>query len=615
MQLSTVTVRSRVRPILAGFLATVLGGGAVLAVTTTPAAAAEVSPTPSSGVWTVDGHGNGHGHGLSQFGARGAAIAGLSYSRILAFYYPGTTLTALPPANIRVELTTAGAYTTVAVQPGLSLTGLGVLPTAGVSQYRLVPITGGFQVQRLVATGWAAYRNLPSTWLTFTASSGTVTLEGSAGPKAYRGAISSVKSGTSTYTVNTLGLDAYVQGVVPSEMPASWQSAAVQSQAVAARTYARYYVTHPRSAAYDICDNTNCQMYGGLSAEQAASNLAVSQTSNQVLTYGGSIAFTEFSASNGGVTSGGGQPYFVTKVDPYDDAASGDWYLNWTQTVAASTVANYYGLGKVTELEITGRAGGGEWGGIVTSAIVVGATASGTPTSISVSGPDLASAMGLPYSYFHIRPVPAIGHLDSATMTKLHTVTVSGWAMDRSNGGASDTVALLVDSTKTILTAKLPRPDVQAVYHSGSPNHGFVASLGVPGGTHNVCAYAITLAGTDQTLIGCRTVVVPVSPLGHVERITTDGKGNYRLQGWTFDPDSNGGPSRVHVYVGPAGYSLPAGLARPDVQRYFGLANNLVGFDVTVPVPTGTHGLCAYGINTAPSPGANVSLGCWTVTR
>ena len=70
-------------------------------------------------------------------------------------------------------------------------------------------------------------------------------------------------------TVNVVALDTYVKGVVPQEVPALWPTATVRSQAVAARTYA----AHERAAApagrhYQLCDTAQCQVYGGLSAEQ-----------------------------------------------------------------------------------------------------------------------------------------------------------------------------------------------------------------------------------------------------------------------------------------------------------------------------------------------------------
>jgi SpoIID/LytB domain protein len=67
---------------------------AVLAITAVPgpaSAAPQRYYVPVDKVWTVDGHGYGHGHGMSQYGAQGAALKGLSYSKIIDFYYPRTS--------------------------------------------------------------------------------------------------------------------------------------------------------------------------------------------------------------------------------------------------------------------------------------------------------------------------------------------------------------------------------------------------------------------------------------------------------------------------------------------------------------------------------------------
>lgn len=602
-------------------LALTMGLGLGVAATvlqTSAASAAELSPTPSSGNWTVDGHGNGHGHGLSQYGARGAAIAGLTYDKILSFYYPNTTLATGSATNIRVQVSATGTYPTVQAEAGLTLTGVsGALPTAGIDQWRLVPITSpvtGFQLQRHISTGWSGYLDIARAKLDFQAADGSVELIRTSGARNYRGVMSAVRSGSSAIVVNTVSLDDYVRGVVPSEMPASWQPAAVQAQAVAARSYGRYYVAHPRDPAYDICDTTSCQVYGGLTAEQAGSNDAVTKTSNKVLEYQGAVIFAEFSASNGGLTSSGNQPYFVTKIDPYDNAASGDPYLNWTRTVRASDVAAYYGLRSVSQIEITGRAGGGEWGGLVTTGIVRGISSSGSVTAVNVTGPGLASAMGLSYSYFHIRPIAATGHLDSIKMTALHSVTLTGWAMDGSDTATSSSVLVTVDSAKQTVVANSPRADVQRALLTASPNHGFSTVATVPGGTHRVCVYALTLSGADQTLLACSTFVVAQNPTGNLEVVTTDGVGHFQLRGWSFDPDNNGGPGRIAAYVDIYGITLNGSVARNDVQRVYGLANNAVGFDVGVWVPAGRHSVCVYAINTAGA-GTNQKLQCRTITR
>src|SRR4051812_43207848 len=66
--------------------------GLVAAPTQASVAVHEVYPVPVDGVYTLAGHGYGHGHGMSQFGAYGAALKGLTAKQIVAFYYANTSL-------------------------------------------------------------------------------------------------------------------------------------------------------------------------------------------------------------------------------------------------------------------------------------------------------------------------------------------------------------------------------------------------------------------------------------------------------------------------------------------------------------------------------------------
>lgn len=102
--------------------------------------------------WVVlRGHGWGHGHGMSQYGAGGAAAAGLTWQQILDFYYPGTRRGAAT-GEIRVLLT--GDTTpdlVVRHQPGLQLVAGGtttVLPDGVTDQWRLALTPRGPRLQR-----------------------------------------------------------------------------------------------------------------------------------------------------------------------------------------------------------------------------------------------------------------------------------------------------------------------------------------------------------------------------------------------------------------------------------------------------------------------------------
>ena len=90
----------------------------------------------------------------------------------------------------------------------------------------------------------------------------------------YRGALKVVLSGSSARVVNRVGLDDYLRGVLPVEMPSSWPGAALRAQAVAARSYAVRRL-HPGSGAFDLYDDTRTQVYLGAEAETDRTNAII----------------------------------------------------------------------------------------------------------------------------------------------------------------------------------------------------------------------------------------------------------------------------------------------------------------------------------------------------
>jgi SpoIID/LytB domain protein len=185
-------------------------------------------------------------------------------------------------------------------------------------------------------------------------------------------------------------------------MPASWARQAVDAQAVAARTYGAYAMAHPQSGDYDICDTTQCQVYGGHLIYDAAGTLkatdywtAATDTTNQVLHDQGAVIFSQFSASNGGWAVDGGQPYMTAKADPYDPAAPGNPYINYKKTVKVSSLATHFGLATVTTIAITTRDGHGYWGGRTLAGYVSGTDAAKKAKTVPFTGFQLQAALGI----------------------------------------------------------------------------------------------------------------------------------------------------------------------------------------------------------------------------
>jgi stage II sporulation protein D len=328
----------------------------------------------------IDGGGDGHGVGMSQYGAEGYALHGASAAQILAHYYQGTALGDVNPAQpIRVLIGTGRASFSGATRAGsarLSAAGTYTV-TASAVGVRVLAASG-----RTVATVSGA--------LTVTGP-GPLTTAG----RRYRGALRFTATPTGrVQTVDVVGLDDYVRGVVAEEMEASWAPAALEAQAIAARTYA--LTTTVDGDGYSLYDDTRSQMYGGATAETAPTNAAVAATSGEVVTYGGTPVTTYFFASSGGETESiqnvwpgaSPEPWLVGVPDPYDGAA-GDPYHRWTVTMSVAAATRKLGSlvhGRLERIVVTQHG---------VSPRVITARVIGTGGATSATGGQLAQSFGL----------------------------------------------------------------------------------------------------------------------------------------------------------------------------------------------------------------------------
>ncbi len=377
------------RALAAALLAAAAPLGALVAAPAAPASPAtaaltDVVPAPAAGTPAVtflfSGHGWGHGLGLSQWGARGFALRGWSYDKILARYYKGTTLGAAPVTKVRVLL--AGPAATLKLG---SSGGWAVVDGEGV-EHALDPgtLTLG-KALKLKASGEAAPAVLPEP-LAFVSRGAPV----SVGKKAYRGSVEVTRTAAGKLlAVDVVDLEDYLRGVVPSEMPSTWPAEALKAQAVAARSYA--LAQRLEKKPYDLFADVRSQVYGGIAAESAAASAAIDATAGSVVLYGGAVADTMFFSSSGGRTASSSEafagkpiPYLSSVADPYDDSP----YRNWGP-VAVDGARAAKALGVRGPLEAISTVTG-------PSGRIVTATLTGKADAIKdVSGGALRTALGL----------------------------------------------------------------------------------------------------------------------------------------------------------------------------------------------------------------------------
>ena len=115
--------------------------------------------------------------------------------------------------------------------------------------------------------------------------------------RSFRGTVQAAGAGGGLHLLNDIDVEQYVRGL--GEMPASWPAAALQAQAIAARTYA----VRAAAAGRTLCDDQQCQVYIGSGNEHPATSAAAAATKGQVLTYNGGLAEAVYSASAGGVSA------------------------------------------------------------------------------------------------------------------------------------------------------------------------------------------------------------------------------------------------------------------------------------------------------------------------
>ena len=422
----------------------------------------ETYTRPAGTSFSLSGRGFGHGRGMSQYGAYGAAQSGLTRDEILDFYYPNTTRsTAVGNPTVRVKLTALGSSSTqvvttkdLVVTDGTRTGTLYANNSDGTlrTRWRVVPDGTGLTLQWLQSGTWRSTTSWKAVTKPLSFSDATlgkvrvVLADGT--QREYRRVVRSVRSGTGLMTLSVVPMNYYLQSVVPSEMPPSWSAAALQVQAVAARTYAAYEMAHQASgSAYDLCDSTACQVYKGLAGytssgtlvphEYTASTNAVTATSGLGVFYGGAPAFTQFSSSNGGQTAASSLAYQVSKADPYDNVPSGS-SSRWTTSLSISSLEKAYStVGTLKALRVDKRDGINAWGGRISSVTIIGSAGSKT-----VTGDSFRSTMGLRSTWWTVTSAPAASaasypkDLDGNERGDLLAVDTSGTLRLLSGSGA-----------------------------------------------------------------------------------------------------------------------------------------------------------------------------------
>jgi stage II sporulation protein D len=162
--------------------------------------------------------------------------------------------------------------------------------------------------------------------------------------------------GRDALAINKVDIEEYLRGVVPKEMPASWSSAALEAQAICARTYAVYQISKRREYAFDVLSTVESQVYGGASARHPRSDAAIADTRGGILLFAGEPALALFHSSSGGFTEdmeavwGSSLPYLKAKSDPHSPSMEWDYSVS-LKDVGSALERHGISVGKLKRIQ------------------------------------------------------------------------------------------------------------------------------------------------------------------------------------------------------------------------------------------------------------------------
>jgi len=264
--------------------------------------------------------------------------------------------------------------------------------------------------------------------------------------------------------VDRLALEEYLRGVVPLEIGrrAVQEMAAVEAQAIAARSYATAHVRADAPRGFDLLSTISDQVYGGVNAEQPVADAAIAATRSLVLTWQGRVIAAPYSASCGGHTAGAeetwheGDPEYLRGVS--DRVKGSDHFyceiaphFHWTREYQRRELDDVLADNLHAFATVPGKVG------IITDILVDGHTPSGRVAALRivsdrgtyvVHGNDIRFALRsregeiLPSTLFSMSVVhDGVGRVDVVRFTGTgngHGVGMCQWgAIGRARDGAS----------------------------------------------------------------------------------------------------------------------------------------------------------------------------------
>lgn len=194
-------------------------------------------------------------------------------------------------------------------------------------------------------------RQYTSSYLEITSRKGKIWVNNTQKPgnkKLFPGSLYLQPNAYGSYSlVNLVGVETYLRGVVPYEIGTKAPEAALEAQAIIARTYSLRNIHRFAVDNYQLCADTHCQVYYGLNGATKKTDQAIASTRGQVLTYKNELVDALYSSNTGGVTAyfsdvwnGEDRPY----LRPVVDAPKNIWNISEKSLADEENFRQFIGL-------------------------------------------------------------------------------------------------------------------------------------------------------------------------------------------------------------------------------------------------------------------------------
>lgn len=363
--------------------------------------------------FTFTGSGFGHGVGLSQYGAKGQALEGKSATEILKYYFPQADVTpVVDTATISVNIAHKVSALSIVI-PATDSATVAIDTAVATSLPQNSPLNFAVSGRSITGPGgigrtWTIRWNNPQSIVSvnfgktkFQVAHGYLRLK----------SVNAPGIGFRIEATNLLRLrDQYLYGI--AEVPSSWPLAALQSQAIASRTYALMRMNSIKKACdCHVYNSMYDQAFVGYSKEgeprygqfwkAAVDSTLVDESRGLAITINQLPVSVFFSSSSGGITQrpvdvwGTQIPHLVSVPDPWSiDPAVNRNFALWKKKVSQRVMAKAFGLADVIELTLGERTA-------TNSVLNVTATSSdGSSKTLPVG--TFKSAVKLPSSWFEL---------------------------------------------------------------------------------------------------------------------------------------------------------------------------------------------------------------------